>query len=553
MDTITILGREKGIIPGVDVTLKLKEFFKDCQNLDGNKKLILEEGEYFINSDNCERATYYITNTMGDEEWRENEKPHEYKIAMLLKGIKNLEISGQGAIFVLHGQMTNMVIDDCENITIEGVQIKTIKPNLHKLTVIKKGLFFADYFIDERSEYVKTQNGEEKDKYFFVGKDYKYSFTVDASRCWWMGRVDKCSPNTITRTFHPFVISYSIKEIKPRVFRVRYLKPAPFKKGTEIYFFETRRNNVGIFINRSKNIVFDEIEQNFNYSLAFVVQNTENFTLVRSRLAPEKDSNFKFCSLADFIQVCMCKGDIVIKENYFEGAGDDVINVHGVHFIITKIEGNKMVVSFKHAQSHGYNALNVGDDIEYICPYSLVTKGKAKILESKLVNEYDIEIEVDRIEGAKLGLAIEDITMCPNLYFTHNYMDRIITRGMLITTRGKVIVENNVFNDTTMHSILISNDAKNWYESGRVTDVTIRKNIFYRSGEKNIFIKPENAIHKDFIHSNILIEGNEFKSYPKGGIYLKSTKDVTIKNNKIDGKTKGFITCKNSQNIDSDI
>ena len=89
-------------------------------------------------------------------------------------------------------------------------------------------------------------------------------------------------------------------------------------------------------------------------------------------------------SVADFIQICMCRGKVSIKNSYFDGAGDDSLNVHGVHFKITDINDNQLTVRFMHPQSHGYNPLREGDTIAYINTDTLLEEGTAVIEKSEL-------------------------------------------------------------------------------------------------------------------------------------------------------------------------
>ena len=50
-------------------------------------------------------------------------------------------------------------------------------------------------------------------------------------------------------------------------------------------------------------------------------------------------------------------------------------------------------------------------------------------------------------------------------------------RGILISTPGKVIVEDNYF-ATAGTPILIEGDTSHWFESGGTEDVLIRNNVF---------------------------------------------------------------------------
>ena len=151
---------------------------------------------------------------------------------------------------------------------------------------------------------------------------------------------------------------------------------------------------------------------------------------------------------------------IVIKDSYFEGSGDDLLNVHGIHFKITDIEGKNITVRFMHPQTHGFNPLRSGDTIAYINPETLLEEGSAEIEKSELLNEYEIRLSVSSTKNAVVGKVIEDITACPDLEFTGSISSKIITRGLLITTRGKVNVEGNRFLSSSMSGVLLSDDAK---------------------------------------------------------------------------------------------
>jgi polygalacturonase len=116
------------------------------------------------------------------------------------------------------------------------------------------------------------------------------------------------------------------------------------------------------------------------------------------------------------------------------------------------------------------------------------------------------------------GLCIENLTWTPEVTIRNSRFERTNTRGLLLTTRRKILVENNTFFRTGMHAILIADDASGWFESGAVQDVTIRNNTFtecgYNSAPGNfvIAIAPENhqQVPGYFVHSNIRIENNIF-------------------------------------------
>ena len=176
----------------------------------------------------------------------------------------------------------------------------------------------------------------------------------------------------------------------------------------------------------------------------------------------------------------------------------------------------------------------------------MLETGRAVIKTSDLIHEEKMMQTLDCAESVVVGYVIEDISSCPDLDFINNTATRIITRGLLITTRGKVNIENNHFFSTTMSGILLSDDAKSWYESGMCQDVTIKNNVFDYCGETPVLIIPENEVHNGAVHKNIKIIGNNFKKYEGVCIDIKSTDKVLIKDNLfLEGEYLKTVNCTN--------
>ncbi|MFC0182334.1 hypothetical protein ACFFJX_07095 [Pseudarcicella hirudinis] len=93
-----------------------------------------------------------------------------------------------------------------------------------------------------------------------------------------------------------------------------------------------------------------------------------------------------------------------------------------------------------------------------------------------------------------------------------------------------------------MHAILIENDASGWYESGEVTDVTIRNNQFiecgFNSAPGNYIININPQDHEPargyYVHKNITIENNLFKIYDFPILFARSTNGLRFLDNTIE-------------------
>ena len=514
---------------------ELENFLSSIPQDEEQKTIVFENGTYLIDATKLRKQKLYITNTAGDKEYFKDETPHLSRAPFYFNGLKNVTVDGNGAKFIIHGKSTNAVIDGCENITIQNLTITADNPEMHELKVINKGLFYVDYEIDEQTKYVN-----EKGKLYFVGHDYKRKFKDQSKTAWWIAHFPKDEPHFCQRTYHPLRDAFKVSEMGKRRIRVYTFTANKFQVGDKYYLYDVRRQYAGIFVPNSKNVTLHNVKQHFNYSLAFVAQNTENITLTNLDFSPEKDR--VMCSVADFIQICMCRGKVTVKDSYFSGAGDDCMNVHGFHFKIVDKKDDKITVRFMHPQSHGYNAFEIGDEIEFIHPETLLPKGSACVVGSTMISEYDIELTLDKNDSAVIGEYIENVTACPQVEFVNNEIDRIITRGLLLTTRGKTNIENNHFYSTTMSGILLSDDANNWYESGMCLDMTIKNNKFDYCGENGILIKPENKRYAGAVHKNITIVGNTFKKCERACFDMKDSDNIVIKNNSIGDCPEKLIT-----------
>lgn len=519
---------EHGIKPDCEVSEKLNALLSSLAEADEEKTLVFEKGEYYISAEKCPEKMLYITNTIGENEFKKGETPpaHLQRVALYLENIKNLKIEGNGACFIIDGKATNAAIRDCENISVNNIEIKVVKPDIHELKVVGKGLFYVDFKIDSETQYY-VENGA----LYFKGNGYCYNAMKKYKTAWHIAQIRKKTPEKMKRVGHLFVNAVKCKDLSNGKIRVYYTGTSKFSKDDIYYAYDVRRQYAGIFVENSKNISLCSVAQRFNYSLAFVAQNTENISLDKLDFSTGTGAVRKMASCADFIQICMCKGKTSVTNSYFDGAGDDLLNVHGMHLKIQSVNENRVVVRFMHPQSYGYNAFNVGDEIAFISPQSLAEKGRAIIKASRMINEYDIELELDNAGAARRGDAVENITMCPEVYFANNNSTRIITRGLLLTTRGRVTVESNLFKSTTMSGILLSNDAKSWYESGPCKNVTIKNNTFEYCGGTPILIYPENSVHSEYIHENITINGNAFKAYSGCCVKAKSSRGITLSGN----------------------
>lgn len=522
----TIYASHFGIKPNSDISKELADLIEYIKTVKGEKTAVFEKGVYYITADNCKKHELFITNTIAENEYKDGEIPHMQSVALYLEGIDDLVFDGSNSVFIISGKATNIAVQHCNNLHIKDLEIRHKSPDMHELKVVGKTLFSVDFQTDSDSK-LEFIDG----KPHFSGRDYCVRADKNAAKAFWTGIVRAQDQNLVKRTNHPLFGAIGYKSIDADKFRAYFLNTLRFKTGDRFYVYDARRLNAGIFINDCTGISLKNIKQRFNYSLAYVAQSSKDLSVLNCEFAPGKGS-LKIASAADFMQVCMCRGCVSVKDNHFEGAGDDCINVHGIHFKIVKLNSDTITVRFMHPQSYGFDPFRAGDRIVFVEPNTLLESGSAVIKSSEMVDLYEIRLTLDNCNGAKCGMVVEDIDACPDFEFINNTVNRIITRGVLVTTRGKVNIKNNHFICTAMSGVLMSDDAKNWYESGPCRKVNIENNDFDYCGSDAVLIKPENTEYNGAVHKNISIINNRFKKYKEYCISAKDADNILIKGNK---------------------
>jgi hypothetical protein len=282
------------------------------------------------------------------------------------------------------------------------------------------------------------------------------------------------------------------------------------------------------------------------HGLGVISQFSENLFYDKVNITPTRGRTI--AAFADGMHFSGCMGQIEITDCRFKGLHDDPINVHGTYLKIEKIDSPEtMTLRFMHAQTYGMQAFFENDTVAFIETETLRKKGFATVKSIKRVSDREWQVSLTgTIPGnINAGDCVENITRTPSLHVIGCRMEMTNTRGLLITTPRKVVVENNYFYRTGMYAILIAGDANSWYESGAVNDVTIRNNVFdgcgynlyYDNNAYVIAIEPENRkfVPDAPVHRNIRISGNTFKVYDDNLIMkARSTGNLIFENNVVE-------------------
>lgn len=498
------------------------------QTIRENKTVMsFPKGRYDFWPDGAIRAKYFISNTSTEEE----DSTKIRTIGMLFKKAKNLTIDGNGSLFVFHGKMTTMVFDQCEDIKLQNIHVDFERPTMSEMRYIKVDDKGIDVEFHPDTQYSITDGqltlyGEGWKTSHFHAVEYDTTLKTMRYNDW---KIFNSSHATELR--HYLVHFDTPNTVKP-------------KTGNILTVRDIIRDQAGMLILESKNMHLVDVGMHYMHGLGIVSQFSENITMQRVNCTPREETKRIIASSADFMHFSGCRGQISVEDCKFSGAHDDAINIHGTNLRVTeKIGRNSLRVRFMHGQSYGFNAFFAGDEVAFVHSVSMIRFEKGIIKSVARLNDRELILTFENTipNGLLANDCVENMTWTPQVLIKNNYFTRTNTRGILLTTPRKAIIEDNIFYRTGMSAILIEGDAEGWFESGPVKDVTIRNNQFidcgYQGGPGNavIGINPSNKIVdiKKPVHYNIRIENNTFNVFDYPVLYAKSVMGLSFLNNTV--------------------
>ncbi|MFF2909011.1 right-handed parallel beta-helix repeat-containing protein [Paenibacillus sp. NPDC057934] len=482
------------------------------------------KGTYHFYVDEATRAPYYISNTTS-----ETENPDVTKtIGILLKGLHNFTLEGNGSLFIFHGKQTMILLDGCSNVEIRNLHTDYYRPTVTEMTIVSSGTHSFDTEVHPDSRY-EIRDG----RLVWIGEGW--SFTE--------GPMQTYDPvrNTTWRMDNWLEQATSVEELESMKLRLHFDFHPEVVSGHVLQNRDGIRDQVGVFITGSSNVTFTDVGLHFLHGLGVVGQFSENLTFRRMDLSPRPETGRTVAGFADFIHMSSCRGKVTVADGYFAGSHDDPVNVHGTYLrIVEQLAPNVVKVRFMHHQTYGFLAFHPGDEIEFVRSGSLISYAKGKVVAVESLNPRELLLTLadPAPEGIGSHDVIENVTWTAEVEVINNHFARVPTRGILVTSRRKAVIANNTFERMHMNAVLIAVDAESWYESGKVEDVTITANRFVECGNGEhpvIFIAPENVDVDENapVHQGITITGNRFELKDTLALSAKSTSGLVFQSNEI--------------------
>lgn len=523
----------------------MNELSKLFLNISDGETVVLERNKVYDvrQDDSFEKEGFYCSNTA-----KKHENPNGYRhTAIFLQGKKDIVIEGNGATVLVHGKMTPLLFDNCENVTVRNLMVDYAVPTMSEFTVLS----------DDGESAVIRINGD----CLFDVKDNDIIWHGEKGKngeYYWQ---DSCGGNRRhIKVFNPKtkqtkdfsrdnMVFEKIEMLDEKTLRLYPKdKSVRFETGCVYQTRNIVRDQTGSMFQRCKNLVFEDVRMMFMHGLGMVSQFCENVTFRNCDLTPKQGRTI--ASTADFFQFSGCRGKLIIENCRAQGAQDDYINVHGTHLRIVEINRteNSMVVRFMHNETWGFQAFEAGDELEFIKWDTLIPYEKTVVTDFEKLNDTDIRLWVDRPlpDGIAVGKdVVENASWTPDLYVSGCDFGPTSGRGILCTTRGEVVIENNRFDHLWGPALLIEDDCNFWFESGYTKQIVFRNNTvigcdFGKTWETSPVIrytpKVMDESSEEFVHGKLILSGNTFEksSNVTHSFWLEYLREAEITDNRFD-------------------
>lgn len=514
-----------------------------------NSRLNIEPIVRKILRENTGNSSVTIKFALGRYDfWPHHQEEALFKptVGFNLTDLSNVTIDGAGAQFIFHGRMMPFLLENSTNIQLKNFSIDWDRPFISQGQIVMATDSFVDMYIDPKAYPYEV----EKDSIYFIGEGWRSPITKNYNNIY-----DKDTKDIVYQTRdNPLgeLPKANVSMKVNNVVRFHYkpaMKPEP---GTYVALYHGSYITDGILILNSVRTSVENVNIYHTLSCGVHGYKSEDISLKNVNIRVNEEKGRVFSTLADAMHFNGCKGTILIDGTILSGAGDDFVNVHGMYAKVKEVINDSVVMVAPNGRYIGFSENEtawVVDSVSMKREGLQTVKKQEQVFEGDQLKGYRITFRASAKGQIKAGDLLENKDRNPNVIIRNcRVLKKNRARGILVTTAGKVIIENNYFN-TAGAAILIEGDTELWFESGANTNVVIRNNEFencYTSGnnivdapwgwgEGVISITPSvRPLSPDFpaYHHNILIENNTFRHFDYQVLYARATNNLTLNNNR---------------------
>ncbi len=255
---------------------------------------------------------------------------------------------------------------------------------------------------------------------------------------------------------------------------------------------------------------------------------------------------------ADILHILDMTGKLTVQNCFFDRPGDDCVNVHTTALSVESVSGSTAVLTSPRF-GDAFTWAAVGDTFAFYDPttFRLVAEATVAAVEGK-----NITFQSALPAEVTTACLASNQTTRPTVEIRNTVAQNTRARGFLLQTK-EATVESCHIRNTALAAILVAPDVVYWYEMSPVEHLTIRDNLIENCGQYGAGAIQITAAHDKhqqtyptYIHKNISIHNNQFKSLHTPAVYAVCVSGLTVTGNTVsDAATKTLIALKRCEKI----
>lgn len=519
---------DHGVVPGKDVTLAVKKLLESVKGK-SDVTLVFPKGTYDFHPENASEQYRAVANHDNGLK----------RFGFPLFGFKDITIDGSGSVFMFHGRMVPITIDRSQGVNLKDFSIDWIRSFHAELTVVE---------IDETGKSFVVEADPDKYPYKIAGgkilfQRFGQDDVIGANMVF-----DPATRSPIYRTKDYAVNGKKAKlsTISKERFRIGNAVKTPPPVGSVLVVYGTHPTSrlcPAIHVTNAADLMIENVSVHEAGGMGLIVERTDNVTLNHFVVTSTDDRIVS--TRADATHFIGCKGTIKLTSCVLEHMLDDGVNVHGAYVKVQEYLGDRQFLcEISHFQQWGLTFASPGDKVALLSRTTILPFAETTVEKIEILNEHRFVMTVAGVPESipDVPMSVENLSWHPDLVMQKNIIRENRARSVLVTTKGKVLIEDNYFS-SQMHGILIEGDNNKWYESGAVGDVTIRNNVFENIGyavteRYPLLAAPlfTNQQHwgEGHYHRNIDFSGNTIKSFNGLLVNARSVQGLNISGNTVE-------------------
>lgn len=466
-------------------------------------------------------------------------------VSLCLEGKKNLIIDGDGSKLVFYGHCTSFHLEDCENITLKNFVIDWEQPMAAEGKVVSRCADYIDVEIDTDLFpcYVKDYC-----LYFNVGDGESYPLTYGLHTVY-----DPVSLTVAPDSADHIMVS-SAERINDRIFRMYLSGLLPQNMPPRVGDLISLRHNQGvhpaIYAVNCVNLELENVTVHSSGGESVALRYCDGIRISELNCVPNKKVGRRIVSGRNGgVVISDCSGEILVEGCTFHGLQETPISLSSSCVTLTGVEKGVLTASHSPYRSVAFKPyIGRSDRVSVVerstlkTVFSFIASRDSECTEEGWRIFTEDELPLKLLSACPEDYVIENADRNASLTVRSCHIGSCRSRGILVTTPKRVLIENNVF-ESAGAAILMGGDAIYWYGVGAARDVTVRGNLFtdvcasakYHNSPAMITVNPEipKAIKGEWYHKNIKITDNTFVSPDTPVLYAYSVDGLTFEGNRI--------------------